>query len=132
MDTETVIDRKDILRVALDEEATKAFRQMAADLIRRNEYVKFHPSELVSFIMRHYVVTYFKSDIDHLVAAFFDSQAFITAKTRLAKDHDNFLEVMRQALAESKKIKSKLHRSGRTTTKSKKDSSSISKDDANL
>lgn len=131
METETTSDKKEILRVALDEEATRAFRRMADELSQRNEYVKFHPSELVSFIMRDYVAKYFKSDIDCLVAAFFDSQAFVTAKTRQAKDHDNFLEVMHQALEESRKIKGKLHKSGKTM-RSKKDWSSASKDDANL
>lgn len=114
-------NKKDILRVALDPKATRAFNKMAEALKEQNQFLKFHPSELVSFIIADYAESYFKSDIDVLVAAFFDYHAFMKAQTEKAKDQENFMEVMQQALEESKKIRSKLNKSVRISMRKKKE-----------
>lgn len=115
MKPENKTAKKEILRVALDPQSTQAFEVMAKELKDLSEHVKFHPSELVSFIVSDYLNFYFKLNRDHLIAAFFDSHGFVTEQTSKAKGKDNFMEVMQQALEESKRIKGKL----RKTHKSK-------------
>lgn len=96
--------------MALDSQATHAFEVMVKELKNHNEHVKFHASELVSFIVNDYLNFYFKLNRDHLIAAFFDSHGFVMAQTSKGKGKDNFMEVMQQALEESKRIKGKRHK----------------------
>lgn len=110
MKPENKTAKKEILRVALDPQATHAFEVMAKELKGLSEHVKFHPSEFVSLIVSDYLNFYFKLNRDHLIAAFFDSHGFVTAQTSKTKGKDNFMEVMQQALEESKRIKGKLHK----------------------
>jgi hypothetical protein len=63
---------------------------------------------------------YFKLNRDHLIAAFFDSHGFVTAQTSMAKGKDNFMEVMQQALEESKRIKGKLRKTHKSNNQPEK------------
>lgn len=104
------IGKKEILRVALDAKAAQAYELMAQKLKSYNSAVRFYPSDLVSFIVADFFETYFEGDIDILVAAFFDSHGFVNSETQKAKNKSNFEEVLREALAKSEKIKSKVRR----------------------
>lgn len=132
MKPENKIAKKEILRVALDAQATHAFEVMAKELKSQNEHAKFHASELVSFIVNDYLNFYFKLNRDHLIAAFFDSHGFVTVQTGKAKDKDNFMEVMQQALEESKRIKGKLRKTHKGKNQPKKEPKTHLDDDTSL
>lgn len=132
MSLKNCTQKKEILRVALDANAAHAVECMAQELRSFNEYLKFHPSDFVSRIVSDYFNLYFKSNKDHLVAAFFDSHAYVTAQTNKAKDSDNFMEVMQQALEESKRIKNKLHRIPKNNGKVKNENPLTLADDTTL
>lgn len=129
MKQENKTAKKEILRVALNHEATQAFNVMAKELKGLNEHVKFHASELVSFIVNDYLNFYFKLNRDHLIAAFFDSHSFVTAQSNKTKGKDNFMEVMQQALEESKRIKGKRHKTHKGKNQPEKESKTDLGDD---
>lgn len=132
MKPENKTAKKEILRVALDFQATHAFEVMAKELKNHNEHVKFHASELVSFIVNDYLNFYFKLNRDHLIAAFFDSHGFVMAQTSKGKGKDNFMEVMQHALEESKRIKSKRHKMHKGKSQPAKESKTQLGDDTTL
>lgn len=102
--------KKEILRVALDDKATRSYELMAQKLKKYNSAVRFYPSELVSFIISDFFETYFEDDLDVLVATFFDSHSFINIETQNAKNKSNFEHALREALSTAEKIKAKVRR----------------------
>ncbi len=110
---------KEILRVALDKGATAAYRCMIDKLKATNSFLRFHPSDFISFIVADFFETYFDKDIDVLVAEFFDSHGFLMAETESSKGMVDFEQNVKVALAKAEKIKSK-RRSKVATTKNRK------------
>lgn len=98
---------KDILRVALDSEATRAFKSMEQRLTSENQHVSFHPSAFVSYLVKDFYQTYFDRDVGILVAEFFDSKSYYEEQVRQARANGNFEEVMAQAIAAIKRIKNR-------------------------
>ena len=103
-------NEKEILRVALDDKATRAYGKMTQRLKENNHWIRFYPSELISFLVSDYFETYFEEDLEILTAAFFDSHGFINAETQKAKNGANFEVTMREALTKAEKIRSKVRR----------------------
>lgn len=101
---------KEVLRVALDQEAARAYFQMAEKLKATNAHVKVQPSQFVSYLVADFFETYFEKDIDVLVAEFFDSQSFYKSETQHAKREGSFEVAMDKALTAAKRIKSKRRR----------------------
>lgn len=103
-------NKKDILRVALDSKATSSYEKMIGRLKENNPWVRFYPSEFISFLVSDYFETHFENDLEILTAAFFDSHGFINSETQRAKNSANFEDAMREALEKAEKIRSKVRR----------------------
>lgn len=101
---------KEILRVALDKQATQSFVKMATHLKSENPHVRVQPSAFVSFLVSDYFATYFEKDLGLLVAEFFDSKSYHEAQIQLAKAGNDFEEVMAESLETIKRIKSQAQR----------------------
>lgn len=102
--------RKEVLRIALDTKATEAYDQMLKRLKDINTWVRFFPSEFISFLVTDFYETYFESDKDIYVGKFFDSHGFVNSETKKSKNTGNFEEVLRETLAKAEKIRSKSRR----------------------
>lgn len=99
---------KEILRVALDKDATHSYAQMVSRLRSENLSVKIHPSAFVSFLVKDFFATYFEKDKGVLIAEFFDSKSFYESQMERAQsDGNSFEKVMAEALDSITKIKSK-------------------------
>ncbi len=99
-------NKKQILRVALDERATRCYFSMVEKLRGQNAFLKIHPSHFVSFLVTDFFETYFEKDIDVLVAQFFDSQGYHDKQMKLAGQGE-FERVISDTLAHIKQVKSK-------------------------
>lgn len=100
-------EEKEILRIALDNAATKAYKQMVERLKAESPFLKVQPSAFVSFLVADFCATYFGRDIGVLVAEFFDSQSYYEEQLRQAKSGHSFEQAMVQTLSTIKKIKSR-------------------------
>lgn len=98
---------KEVLRVALDSEATRAFKSMEQRLMSENHHISFHPSEFISYLVKDFHQTYFDRDVPVLVAEFFDSKSYYEEQVRLARTNGNFEEVMAQAISAIKRVKNR-------------------------
>ncbi len=103
-------NRKEVLRIALDTKATEAYDQMLKGLKEVNSWVRFFPSEFISFLVTDFYETHFESDKDIYVGKFFDSHGFVNSETKKAKNTGNFEEALRETLAKAEKIRSKSRR----------------------
>lgn len=100
--------QKEILRVALNKDATDAYAQMVNRLRSENPSVKIQPSAFVSFLMKDFFATYFEKDMGILIAEFFDSKSFYESQMKRAQsDGNSFEKVMADTLDSITKIKSK-------------------------
>lgn len=109
-DVNEKVIRREILRVTLDAKAAEAFDQMVQRLKEFNSWVRFFPSEFISFLVSDFYETYFEDDKELYAANFFDSRGFVNSETKKAKSEVNFEEVLRETLAKAEKIKSKVRR----------------------
>lgn len=99
---------KEILRVALDKDATHSYAQMVNRLRSENPSVKIQPSAFVSFLVKDFFATYFEKDMGVLNAEFFDSKSYYESQMERAQsDGNSFEKVMAEALDSITKIKSK-------------------------
>lgn len=101
---------KDILRVALDKQATRAYFNMVERLRDKNDHIKVQASAFVSFLISDYLATYFEKDIPVLVAEFFDAKAYHAAQIAKSQGLADFESVMTETLATTKKIKARARR----------------------
>lgn len=101
---------KEILRVALDKQATQDFTKMAYRLRSENPHVKVHPSAFVSFLVSDFYETYFDKDLGIFIAEFFDSKSYHEAQLQQAKSQGDFEKVMSESLDVIRKIKAKTRR----------------------
>lgn len=122
-------NKKEILRVALDSKATHAYEEMTQRLKKNNPWVRFYPSELISFLVSDYFETHFEDDLEILTAAFFDSHGFVNTEAHKAKNSANFEEAMREALAKAEKIRSKVRR--RSKVKLMRNHNQLNEDSSN-
>jgi len=122
--------KKEILRVALDAKATQSYELMAQKLKEDSPWVKFYPSEFISFIVSDFFETYFHQDKDVLISAFFDSHGFVNSETQKAKNKTNFEEALREALSKAEKIKSKVRRRSKVRHMQDKSDLNANKSDA--
>ncbi len=72
-----------------------------------NEFVKVHPSELVSFLVADYFETYFERDMEVLVAEFFDSRSYLTGEIQKDENLADPTEAMKRATAFVEQVRSK-------------------------
>lgn len=105
---------KEILRVALDKQATGDFTQMAKRLKAENPHVRVQPSAFVSFLVSDFYATYFEKDLGILVAEFFDSKSYHESQLQQAKAHGDFERIMSESLDEIRRIKTKTRRGGQS------------------
>ena len=110
---------KEVLRVALDKQATQDFALMASRLKAENPHVKIQPSVFVSFLVSDFYATYFEKDLGVLVAEFFDSKSYHEARLQLAKTQGDFEKVMSESLVTIRKLKAKTRRRRSQKRKSK-------------
>ncbi len=103
---------KDGLRIVLDPEANRAFSEMSTRLKTVGSYVKFYPSQLVSFIVSDFFETYFEKDMDALVSKFFDAKAYIATEVQRAQNADEAVEILKGLSDSIDKIKGKGRSSG--------------------
>lgn len=101
---------KEILRVALDQQATRSYYLMSEKIKSLNPHVRIYPSQFVSFLMSDFFETYFEKDVGILMAEFFDSQSYCNAETEKAKGKPDYEEALALAASQAKKIKSKRRR----------------------
>lgn len=126
MSTEERLDgaggiEKDVLRVALDQDAIRAYNEMASRLKALGSHVKFYPSQFVSHIVSDFFETYFERDLESLVSKFFDAKAFIAAEVQRAQSADEAVEILRNLSGTIEKIKGQ----GRASRRSKERSGGV-------
>ena len=108
--TDKKIDKelpREILRIVLDKRGTDCHNKLMERLKAANKFVKVHPSELVSFLVADYFETYFESDIDVLVAEFFDSRVYLTSEIQKDENLADPAEAMKRATAFVERIRAK-------------------------
>ncbi len=98
---------RETLRIVLDKRGTSCHDKMMERLKAANEFVKVHPSELVSFLVADYFETYFERDMEVLVAEFFDSRIYLTGEIEKDENHADPAEAMKRATAFIERIRSK-------------------------
>jgi len=98
------------LRIVLNPSATRAFEMMLARLRAEMPTIKVQASNFVSFLVTDFLEAHFERDKEVLIAEFFDSDAFHEAERRKAKGHENYEELMAEALERAKRIKGKRRR----------------------
>lgn len=98
---------REILRIVLDKRGTECHGKMMERLKAANEFVKAHPSELVSFLVADYFDTYFERDMEVLVAEFFDSRAYLTGEIQKDENLADPAEAMKRATALVERIRAK-------------------------
>jgi hypothetical protein len=113
-----LITQREVLRVALDKEATQSFALMAERLKTENTHVKVMPSQFVSFLVTEFYKTYFEKDLSILIAEFFDSRGYYEAFISRSKSNKDFALSAKNALEKIQEIKTKARR--RSPRKSKK------------
>jgi len=95
------------LHVVLNEASTAAFDSISAKLKETAPYVRLQPSHFVSFLVSDYLACHFESEMDILIAEFFDFDAFYEHARKAAKGKPNFVELMADALIQAQRIKKK-------------------------
>lgn len=98
---------REILRIVLDKRGTECHDKMMERLKAANEFVKVHPSELVSFVVADYFETYIERDLDVLVAEFFDSRAYLTGEIQKDENLADPAGAMKRATDYVEQIRSK-------------------------
>lgn len=98
---------REILRIVLDKRGTECHDKMMERLKAANEFVKVHPSELVSFLVADYFETYFERDVEVLVAEFFDSRSYLTGEIQKDENLTDPAEAMKRATTFVEQIRSK-------------------------
>jgi hypothetical protein len=111
---------RETLRIILDKRGTECHDKMLERLKAANEFVKVHPSELVSFLVADYFETYFERDIEVLVAEFFDSRSYLTGEIQSDENLADPAEAMKRATAFVEQIRSK--RRGQTVRRGRRKS----------
>lgn len=99
------VTNKEILRVALDKKATQAVAAMTNKMKETSYPLKLNPSLFVSFLVHDFFETYFKKDMNVLIAEFFDSHRYLNTETQAYKGKGNYEESMRAALAKAENIR---------------------------
>lgn len=99
-----------VVRIVLDPGATQACAEMIARLKEQNSWAGANPSAFVSFLVSDFYATYFEKDLSVLVAEFFDSEKYYSAKAKSAGAEQPFEEIMMQVLEDIRKTKSKARR----------------------
>lgn len=117
---------KEVLRVALDNQATRDYAAMADRIKAANPCVKLHPSSFVSFLVSDFFETYFEKDMGILVAEFFDSERYCDAQREKAKGKPNYEEALEVAAREAKKIKARRRRKVVRRKRQKPEAQSVS------
>jgi hypothetical protein len=113
--------QRETLRIILDKRGTECHDKMIARLKAANEFVKVHPSELVSFLVADYFETYFERDIEVLVAEFFDSRSYLTGEIQKDENLADPADAMKRATAFVEQIRAK--RRGQTVRRGRRKSS---------
>lgn len=98
---------RETLRIVLDKRGTESHNKMMERLKSANEFVKVHPSELVSFLVADYFETYFEKDLDVLVAEFFDSRSYLTAEIQKEENLNDPANAMKHATTLLEQVRSK-------------------------
>lgn len=111
---------RETLRIVLDKRGTECHDKMIERLKAANEFVKVHPSELVSFLVADYFETYFESDMEVLLAEFFDSRSYLTGEIQKDENLADPMEAMKRATAFVEQIRSK--RRGQTVRRARRKS----------
>ncbi len=96
---------KEILRIALDKNATQSLAAMADKVKAANPYVKIQPSQFVSFLVSDFFATYFEKDLGVLVAEFFDSESYCDAEAGKAKGKPDYEVALAAAASHARRIK---------------------------
>ncbi len=113
-------NRRETLRIVLDKRGTECHNKMLERLKAANEFVKVHPSELVSFLVADYFESYFERDLEVLVAEFFDSRSYLTSEIQKEEDLADPAEAMKRATVYVEQIRSK--RRGQTVRRGRRKS----------
>ena len=99
--------QREMLRIVLDKRGAECHDKMMERLKAANEFIKVHPSELVSFLLADYFETYFEQDLEVLVAEFFDSRAYLTGEIQKDENMADPTEAMKRATAFVESIRAK-------------------------
>lgn len=117
---------KEVLRVALDNQAARDYAAMVERIKAANPCVKIHPSSFVSFLVSDFFETYFEKDMGILVAEFFDSERYCDAQREKAKGKPNYEEAIEVAAREAKRIKARRRRKVVRRKRQKPEAQSVS------
>lgn len=104
-----------VLRVALDENAMRAFEDMVQSL-KAESYVRLTPSKFISFLTYFYFQNYFEKDRELLTSEFFDSKDFVAQELKKIKDPKEMeaaLELTMRKVRKMQELKDKAGRSKR-------------------